>query len=184
MFLSSIVDQTSRACSFFLLLRLSLLLLLIAPTSPCANQCSGKGKCTPLDLCECFEGYRGSSDCSVRSCSVGVAWADRARLVESGSPRRGISYDEYSRPIIEPDVLDEFGSVQKRPYERDVVVAHSLSICSARGTCDGATGRCNCFPGWTGESCQFTVCPRQCSDSGNCMSMRQISKMRPLDLQI
>ena len=158
-------------------LALSLMFLLISPTYPCANQCSGKGKCTPLDICECFEGYRGAPDCSVRSCSVGKSWADRPRLISAGSPRRGITYDEYSRPVIEPDLLDEFGNVQKRPYEQEVVLAHSLSICSARGTCDGTTGRCNCFPGWTGESCQFTVCPRQCSDSGNCMSMRQIGKL-------
>jgi hypothetical protein len=178
MTLSFSMNVIVRKCtSSYLILRLLLLLLSVLPTSPCANQCSGKGKCTPLDLCECFEGYRGAPDCSVRSCSAGVAWADRARLVEYGSVRKGISYDEYSRPIVEPDLVDEFGNVLKRPNERDVVVAHSLSICSARGVCDGATGRCNCFPGWTGESCQFTVCPRQCSDSGNCMSMRQISKM-------
>jgi len=47
---------------------------------------------------------------------------------------------------------------------------HQLVECSGRGSCDSALGKCTCLPGYTGEACQRTVCPNQCSNHGACQT--------------
>lgn len=46
--------------------------------------------------------------------------------------------------------------------------AHQMQECSGAGLCDMDTGRCSCFDGYTGEACQRTVCPNECSGHGMC----------------
>merc|ERR1712072_734947 len=47
--------------------------------------------------------------------------------------------------------------------------------CSDQGLCDRATGLCSCFPGYSGSSCQRTVCPDDCSGHGTCRSNRDFA---------
>jgi len=47
--------------------------------------------------------------------------------------------------------------------------------CSDQGLCDRATGLCSCFPGYSGSSCQRTVCPNDCSGHGTCRSNRDFA---------
>jgi len=53
--------------------------------------------------------------------------------------------------------------------------AHQEIECSGRGSCDGATGRCGCFDGFSGEACQRTVCPNDCSGNGVCQDLRRFA---------
>jgi hypothetical protein len=110
------------------LLHLALLALCAQLSLPCANHCSGHGACNLFDQCECWTGWQGAADCSARSCGVGTAWAGRG-LTPADSGATGGSLNLHA------------------PVE-----------CSARGTCDAATGRCECFPGWTGDACQQSEC--------------------------
>lgn len=50
--------------------------------------------------------------------------------------------------------------------------AHALVECSARGVCDRASGSCACVDGFTGDACQRTVCPNDCSGHGVCQSQK------------
>lgn len=52
----------------------------------------------------------------------------------------------------------------------DSNTAHQLIECSGRGTCDYDSGKCACLPGYTGENCQRTTCPNQCSGHGSCQT--------------
>lgn len=52
----------------------------------------------------------------------------------------------------------------------DSNTAHQLIECSGRGSCDYAAGKCTCLTGYTGEGCQRTVCPNQCSGHGSCQT--------------
>jgi len=55
--------------------------------------------------------------------------------------------------------------------------AHALAECSNRGTCDKVKGECTCYPGFTGDSCQRTTCPNNCSGHGVCASLKQMARM-------
>jgi EGF-like domain len=47
---------------------------------------------------------------------------------------------------------------------------HPMLECSGIGVCDYTLGKCVCPPGYTGEACQRTACPNDCSNHGACQS--------------
>jgi hypothetical protein len=65
-------------------------------------------------------------------------------------------------------VMGDFG-------QWDANNAHGLVECAGQGTCDRATGQCNCFPGYEGESCTRTTCPNSCSGHGICLASYRIA---------
>ena len=63
-----------------------------------------------------------------------------------------------------------------RPYQVGFAdSAHQEVECSGRGMCDRSTGRCACFNGFTGEACQRTACPADCSGHGVCQDERRFA---------
>jgi hypothetical protein len=54
-------------------------------------------------------------------------------------------------------------------------LAHQEVECSGRGSCDHASGRCQCENGFTGEACQRTTCPNDCSGHGVCQDLRRFA---------
>mmetsp|Transcript_39431 Transcript_39431/g.50910 ORF Transcript_39431/g.50910 Transcript_39431/m.50910 type:complete len:388 (+) Transcript_39431:81-1244(+) len=72
-------------------------------------------------------------------------------------------------------------SQRKCPYERAWVdspsesnVAHALAECAGRGLCNRETGECECFEGYTGQGCQRTTCPNDCSGHGTCEYIKEL----------
>ena len=65
------------------------------------------------------------------------------------------------------------------PYGTDS--AHLSTECSSNGLCDRSTGKCRCFDGFDGESCNRNKCA--CSGHGECTSMADISYYDGLDGQ-
>jgi len=106
----------------------------------CPSYCSGHGECTENDICECFPGF-GEADCSTRTCPSGLSWVV------------GTSSELSALPT--PN-----GPMGKHPYTE----------CSSRGTCDRATGECECFEGYTGKACRRAACPNSCSGHGLCVA--------------
>ena len=63
-----------------------------------------------------------------------------------------------------------------RPYEYGQSNnAHQHVMCSGRGSCDSPSGRCTCFSGFSGEACQRTTCPNDCSGHGVCQDLRRFA---------
>lgn len=57
-------------------------------------------------------------------------------------------------------------------------LAHSqLAECSNMGVCNRLSGTCSCLAGFTGEACQRSACPSDCSGHGKCVSIRQMQAM-------
>ena len=48
--------------------------------------------------------------------------------------------------------------------------AHQVVECSGRGICNRASGACICSVGFTGDSCERSICPGDCSGNGICQS--------------
>ena len=51
--------------------------LIAAATAACPNGCSANGICGANDKCSCFQNWQGA-DCSLRTCTYSLAWADTA----------------------------------------------------------------------------------------------------------
>merc|ERR1711988_1282367 len=64
-----IVDNTMRATILIAILGLA--------AAACPNGCSGNGICGANDKCSCHQNWQGS-DCSLRTCTFTLAWADTA----------------------------------------------------------------------------------------------------------
>ncbi|CAM9828883.1 unnamed protein product [Heterosigma akashiwo] len=67
------------------------------------------------------------------------------------------------------------------PFERAWVdspsasnVAHALAECAGRGICNRESGECECFDGYTGQGCQRTTCPNDCSGHGTCEYIEEL----------
>merc|ERR1719352_1103648 len=48
-----------------------------AAMAACPNGCSANGVCGANDKCSCFQNWQGA-DCSLRTCTYSLAWADTA----------------------------------------------------------------------------------------------------------
>ena len=53
--------------------------------------------------------------------------------------------------------------------------AHPPTECSNAGTCNRATGECECFYGTEGIACERTRCPNDCSGRGICYTQKQLA---------
>lgn len=165
----------------------------LAPTwAACANMCSGHGYCTNYapqfsvypnpkiqvpsvshitgdaesmdvkgydtrdqkkDTCTCFTkpGMNGNTvyqytgaDCSLHTCPHGISWNGQAMAANQLGTTRGTSY-------------------------------HTQHLeCSGQGLCNRKSAICECFEGYTGEACQRSACPNDCSGAGVCMDLAQI----------
>ncbi|EQC38194.1 hypothetical protein, variant [Saprolegnia diclina VS20] len=58
-------------------------------------------------------------------------------------------------------------------YPQSLENAHNLAECANRGTCNRATGLCDCTPGFTGAACDRMAC--NCNGRGTCLSMSQLA---------
>jgi len=81
--------------------------------------------------------------------------------------RPSLAHMTSGLPSVSGDCPDGFTGPDCQPceentYTGECAVACDLGTCSYHGRCEGNTGQCLCFPGWTGEHCETReapVCP-------------------------
>lgn len=54
---------------------------LLSVKAQCPNSCNGHGTCDIFGRCQCAVGFQGA-DCSERTCTLGLAWADQAAGID------------------------------------------------------------------------------------------------------
>jgi len=135
----------------------------------CPNDCSGRGVCNAGSVCECQRNFAGA-DCSKRICYHGLAFIDSPlgdiNANNAIDVKQQIYFSESNSPVGEMYPV-EYG-LARDSNTKAWDEAHFYRECSNKGTCDTATGVCNCFPGFEGEGCTRTVCPNNCGGHGQC----------------
>jgi len=92
-----------------------------------------------------------------------------------------IYFLEQSTIVDVPEAGDKwYGNVTHNSGNRFMPgngnTAHQLIECSGRGSCERGSGSCQCFDGFTGDSCGRTICPDDCSGHGVCQSLKRMSQ--------
>lgn len=156
----------------------------------CPNACSAHGKCGAYDMCSCYRNWM-ANDCSERICQFGLAHVDvpkgdldassgaltMTNLKAPGTIVANVATGSFMYPKGTseqfPDMIDS---------SMDIVTnsAHDYAECSNKGSCDRATGNCQCFEGYSGSACQRASCPDTgagiCSGHGTCENIKTISR--------
>lgn len=169
--------------------------LLAAAVAECPNACSGNGDCGNKDACTCYAGYWGN-DCSQRACPQDLAFVDAPRGDLNHDGMLGISstsasvayssvmwsrYKEYEYwPTIAGPLAYGTGGINPSAmtgggWAAKANEAHFYAVCSGKGVCNGDTGTCTCYDGYTGAACQRTTCPNSCSGHGLCRTVGAIA---------
>jgi len=154
--------------------------LLATVSGECANACNGHGKCTSYDMCICNRNWQ-AADCSERVCQFGIAHVDTPKGdlngdgVVSGSDTI-VADNSYVYPY---GTTEQFPQMEDTDLNRLTDSAHYYMECSNKGTCDRATGECQCFDGYDGVACQRASCPgypNSCSGHGVCKTKEQLAR--------
>lgn len=145
----------------------------------CANACNGHGKCTSYDMCICNRNWQ-ANDCSERVCLYGLAHVDSPKgdLDHSGAltgPDKTVADNSFNYPY---GTTEQFPQMQDSDLQNLPNSAHYYMECSNKGTCNRATGECQCYEGYDGVACQRASCPgypNSCSGHGVCKTIAQLA---------
>eukprot|EP00300_Choanocystis_sp_HF-7_P042137 c8905_g1_i1.p1 GENE.c8905_g1_i1~~c8905_g1_i1.p1 ORF type:complete len:1648 (+),score=296.97 c8905_g1_i1:90-4946(+) len=157
---------------------------------PCKDSCSGQGICSgfPDFSCECFDSFQGAS-CNSTSIDVQCAHGCSGAGVCSTSTKRcscNHGFSGHDCSFVEmPAVCSRcvhgkciFGPSPRCQCDEgwggflcsELLACQHLAYCSGRGTCKN--NACECFKGYSGESCQIqeqVLCPSNCGGNGICL---------------
>lgn len=145
----------------------------------CANACNGHGKCTAYDMCICNRNWQGN-DCNQRTCQFGLAHVDTPKgdLDHDGSLSGPNNHVANNHPVYPYGTREQFPQMEDTDLRVLDESAHYYMECSNKGTCNRATGECQCFDGYDGVACQRASCPgypASCSGHGTCKSISQLA---------
>jgi len=80
----------------------------------------------------------------------------------------GLSFDATMHPELDKYNIPG-GKLTENAGQNVNFGQHVYVECSGKGTCDRATGQCNCYEGYTGKGCRRTTCANDCSGNGQCI---------------
>lgn len=138
----------------------------------CPNDCGGgNGVCNSGSVCECNRGFLGN-DCSQRLCPFGEAFIDTplgdVNADQTIDTDQQVFIHHSNAPIGEQ--YDPHYGLARDDNTVEWDEGHFYRECSNTGSCDRATGTCECYPGYEGAACNRQVCPDDCSGHGQCVS--------------
>lgn len=137
----------------------------------CNNDCNQHGVCNAGSTCECERGFVGN-DCAERVCYSGHAFIDSPlgdiNADQTIDTDQQVYFHHTNSPVGEQ--YDPHYGLARTSNTLEWDEGHFYRECSNKGTCNRATGECECFPGFEGAGCTRQVCPDDCSGHGQCIS--------------
>ena len=156
--------------------------------------CSGRGRCSAATgACACFTGFGPSNGQGAKGSlgDCGFPYLPITACPGSGGKECSGSGVCSGYPSYQCTCTDGWGggdcSQRTCPsgaawfdYPTAPNTAHAPAVCSARGTCDAATGLCACDPNFSGAACERMACPSSsstapCSGHGQCLSQAALA---------
>lgn len=137
----------------------------------CNNDCNNHGICNAGSTCECERGFVGN-DCAERLCYFGESFIDSPlgdlNADQQIDTDQQVHFHHSNAPVGEQ--YDPHYGLARDDNTAEWDEGHFYRECSNKGTCNRATGECECFPGFEGAGCTRQVCPDDCSGHGQCIS--------------
>lgn len=137
----------------------------------CNNDCNNHGVCNAGSTCECERGFVGN-DCGERLCYFGESFIDSPlgdlNADQTIDTDQQVHFHHSNAPVGEQ--YDPHYGLARDDNTAEWDEGHFYRECSNKGTCNRATGECECFPGFEGAGCTRQVCPDDCSGHGQCIS--------------
>jgi hypothetical protein len=136
----------------------------------CNNDCNQHGVCNAGSTCECERGFVGN-DCAERLCYFGEAFIDTPlgdiNANQAVDTDQQVYFHHNNAPVGEQ--YDPAYGLARSTNTAEWDEGHFYRECSNKGTCNRATGECECFPGFEGAGCTRQVCPDDCNGHGMCV---------------
>jgi hypothetical protein len=140
----------------------------------CPNACSGHGRCTNKEPM-----FSSSPDNVFKIPSSGVdSLGASTSLIKKDScvcflrKENGQNIYDYTNADCSGKVCPSGTAMNTVPHDTN---NHVQTVeCSGVGTCDRATGVCQCQVGFTGSACNRRKCPNDCSGRGKCRTLSEI----------
>ena len=129
------------------------------------NTVSSKVDFTTLGDTDCDSNNycSGHGTCVANVCQCQVGWGAESDVAVYKSPDCGTRVCPAGRSWADAPT--------------SATKAHALAECSDAGVCDGSTGICECFEGYTGPACERTKCRNDCSGHGRCVTKREAASL-------
>jgi len=139
-------------------------------TARCNNDCNNHGVCNAGSSCECERGFLGN-DCAERLCYFGESFIDSPlgdlNADQTIDTDQQIHFHHSNAPVGEQ--YDPHYGLARSDNTAAWDEGHFYRECSNKGTCNRATGECECFPGFEGAGCTRQTCPDDCNGHGQCV---------------
>jgi hypothetical protein len=130
-------------------------------------------------MCICSRNWQGN-DCNQRVCQFGLAHVDTPKgdLDMSGALTGSNHIVADNHPVYPYGTTEQFPQMEDTDLRALTNSAHYYMECSNKGSCNRATGECQCFDGYDGVACQRASCPgfpNSCSGHGVCKTIAQLA---------
>lgn len=142
---------------------------------PGEPDCNNRGDCIKADIPYCGNCQTGWTGLACEApCINGTQSKKDARICECDACFTGVKCDSLCSGVINATCVNQTCNCGFQGWRGSLCEKKGCpgwdTDCTGHGTCNSATGVCNCNEGWSGRGCEIPNCPGtpDCSGHGTC----------------